>query len=596
MRVVIFGAAGPTGLLLTQQALDRGHDVTAVTRHPADFPLAAERLTVAGADATRPDDVNRVIRGVDAVVSVLGAKYSRDPISVYSSSARAIVDAMRAAGVPRLVVTSSSAANPWPDPTWGWVERNVAHRILGRMGATLYADMRRMEGIVLDSGLDVTVMRPLGLATMEPPTEYAVAVDHVSGRQTARRDLASAILDEVDGHHVDGTPAEQHPGQCIAVATTNKTVSLPATIWREAIRPQLPGPRTQSASTDAWSAIGVQTPVAAKGVQYQRFGGPETLELVDVTAPVPGSDQVLVAVQAVGLNPVDVKTLAGPAPIRIAEKVGRLTHPSRWTTPAFPRTIGRDFAGIVEAVGPGVTTAHVGQAVLGTLRSAPGDGATAGSLTTRLVAPVADITPLPAGLDLLTAASLGVVAQTACGALRSLRIGPDDVLVISGAAGGVGSIATQLAVQSGATVLGIASPRNADQLRSWGAIPVSYEDDVPAALRAGAPRPVTAVLDCHGGDAARLARQFGLGRDKVGTLSLSPSALRAAQFTGSRHASPGDLDHVATLVAQGQLQPQTVVSIPFEIQSVRKACRDLLTGSTREKLVVTISGDIIKEG
>lgn len=594
MRIVIFGAAGPTGLLLTQQTLDRGHDVTAITRHPSDFPLSAERLTVTGADATRPDDVSRVVQGVDAVVSVLGAKYSRDSISIYSTSARLIVEAMLAAGVSRLVVTSSSAASPWADPAWGWVERNVAHRVLGWMGATLYADMRRMEGIVLDSGLDVTVMRPLGLATMDPPTEYAVAVDHISGRQTARRDLASAILDEVDGHHADGTPAEQHVGQSIAVATTNKTASLPATIWREGIRPQLTGGRAQIAT--APSATDAQSPVGGQAVQYRRFGGPEVLELVDVTPPTPGPGCVLIAVQAAGLNPVDVKTLTGPAPIRVAETVGRLTHPSRWMTPTFPRTIGRDFVGAVEAVGPGVTTVRVGQAVLGTLRSAPGDGVTAGSLATHLVAPVVDVTPLPDRLDLLTAASLGVVAQTASGALRALGVGRGDVLVISGAVGGVGSVATQLAVHHGATVLGIASPRSTEQLRSWGAIPISYEGNVPAGVRAVAPRRVTAVLDCHGGDAARLAREFGLGRDKVGTLTPSPATLRAAQFTGSRHACPGDLAHVADLVAQGRLHPQPAVAVPFEIKFVREACRGLLTKKTRKKLVVTISDDIIKEG
>lgn len=596
MRIVIFGAAGPTGLLLTQQALDRGHDVTAATRHPDDFPLSAERLTVTGADATRPDDVNRVVQGVDVVVSVLGAKYSRNPISIYSTSAQLIIEAMRAAGVSRLVVTSSSAANPWSDPTWGWAERNIAHRILARLGATLYADMRRMERIVLDSGFDVTVMRPLGLANMEPPTEYAVAVGHISGRQTARRDLASAILDEVDGHHADGTPAERHPGQCIAVATTNKAVSLPATIWREGIRPQLPRHRSRTATTNASSAADVQDPVAGRAVQYSRFGDPGALELVDVKVPVPGPGQVLVTVQAAGLNPVDVKTLSGPAPIRMAETVGRLTHPSRWMSSAFPRTIGRDFVGIIEAVGPGVTTAQVGQAVLGTLRSAPGDGATAGSVATHLVAPVADITPLPDGLDLLTAASLGVVAQTASGALRALGVGPDDVLVINGATGGVGSVATQLAAQRGATVLGIASPRSADRLRSWGAIPVSYEGDVSAALRSTTPSPVTALLDCHGGDAARLARELGLSRHKVGTLTPSPSALQAAQFTGSRHARPGDLAHVADLVAQGRLHPQTAVAVPFEIKSVREACRGLIAGKTRMKLVVTIGDDTIKEG
>ena len=242
MRVVIFGAAGTTGQLLTLQALDRGHHVTAVTRRPGEFSVQHQNLQVVRADATDPGDVARAIAGADAAVSVLGAKYSKNPITVYSVSARAIVAAMREQGVRRLVVTSSSATQPWPDPSWSWLERNLAHRILDKLGATLYADMRRMEAIVQASGLDWTIMRPLGLANMEPPTQYAVAVDHISGEQTARRDLASAILDEIDGRHADDEPAPPHVRQCVAVATTNKTVSLPVTIWREGIRPKLVRP------------------------------------------------------------------------------------------------------------------------------------------------------------------------------------------------------------------------------------------------------------------------------------------------------------------------------------------------------------------
>lgn len=233
MHVTVFGASGPTGRLLNHQLLDAGHTVTALVRHPDGVGLTGEHLTVLTGDATNSSDVERALVGADAAVSVLGTAYSRKPISVYSESARAIIAAMTRLGVRRLVVTSSVATTGWQDPTWGWLSRNLVRRILDNIGGTLYADMARMEELVGASGLDWTVMRPLGLADMEPPTEYAIAEDQLSGRQTARRDLAAAIVDQLG--------RTDFVGKAVAVATTNKTVSIPVTIWREGIRPNLPG-------------------------------------------------------------------------------------------------------------------------------------------------------------------------------------------------------------------------------------------------------------------------------------------------------------------------------------------------------------------
>jgi uncharacterized protein YbjT (DUF2867 family) len=233
MHVTVFGASGPTGRLLTHQLLDAGHTVTALVRHPEAAALSGVGLTVLAGDATNAADVERALNGAAGAVSVLGTAYSRQAITLYSESARAITEAMATLGIRRLVVTSSVATTGWQDPSWGWLTRNLVRRILDGLGGTLYADMARMEAIVADSGLEWTIMRPLGLANMEPPTEYAIAEDHISGRQTARRDLAAAIVDQLG--HTD------HIGKAVAVATTNKSVSIPVTIWREGIRPNLPG-------------------------------------------------------------------------------------------------------------------------------------------------------------------------------------------------------------------------------------------------------------------------------------------------------------------------------------------------------------------
>lgn len=232
MRVAIFGASGPTGRLLTRRILDDGHDAVAVTRRPAAFPIADERLKVVGADAATPEAVGHAIDGAQAVVSVLGAPFSRRPIDLYSSSARIISSAMSQAGCRRLVVTSSSVLSSWTDPAWSWVERTVARRVLGYLGRTLYEDMRRMESIVVATDLDWTIMRPLGLADISPPTIYEIAEDHIGGRQTARCDLAAAIADQLT--------RDDYLHKTVAVATTNKHQSIPETIWREGIKPNLP--------------------------------------------------------------------------------------------------------------------------------------------------------------------------------------------------------------------------------------------------------------------------------------------------------------------------------------------------------------------
>lgn len=231
MLVTVLGANGPTGRLLTKQLVYAGHTVRALTRHLDAGGLAGLGITVIGGDATNEKDLRRVLRGAEAVVSVLGTPYSKEPISLYSESARAITRAL-ADGPRRLVVTSSAVLSSWQDPAMSWVERNVLLRILGNIGRTLYDDMRRMEDIVTATDLDWTIMRPLGLANMDSPTVYAIAEDHIGGKQTARRDLAAAIVDQVT--------RTDYIRKTAAVATTNKSVSIPLTIWREGIKPNLP--------------------------------------------------------------------------------------------------------------------------------------------------------------------------------------------------------------------------------------------------------------------------------------------------------------------------------------------------------------------
>lgn len=332
-----------------------------------------------------------------------------------------------------------------------------------------------------------------------------------------------------------------------------------------------------------------------RAILYRRFGGPDVLEMADVPEVAPAAGEVLVEVRTAGLNPVDAKTFDPIVPLKIAELVAIARTPSRWfgRGPArFPRVVGRDFAGVVVALGEGVSGLSMGQCVMGTLRSAPGQGAVRGSLITRLVAPASDCIATPQDLGVEVAGALGVAAQTACGALRKLDVGAGDVLVVSAASGGVGSLITQLAVRRGAAVIGIAGTGSADYVRSLGAIPVSYGGDVIADVRAVAPRPVTRFLDCYGGDYVRRALSLGLDHRHVATLVPSLAALRnRIAFTGSRHAQPGDLEEVAALIAEGVVHVEIVDVIPFDADAVREAYSRLLAGHIHGKIVVDLSRD-----
>ncbi len=330
-----------------------------------------------------------------------------------------------------------------------------------------------------------------------------------------------------------------------------------------------------------------------RAVQYRRFGAPNVLEMVEVADAAPEAGEIRVAVRAVGLNPVDSKAFGGDPRLKLVESLHVVREPGRWFgrgPSRFPRGVARDFAGVVDAIGPQVTGLAVGDAILGTLRSAPGLGTKKGTLAEKAIAVANDAIIKPEVLGFDVAASLGVAAQTASGAFRHLELSPSDVIVISAAAGGVGSLAAQLAVHKGATVIGIAGEQNADYLRTLGAIPVSHGKDVKARVLAAAPRSVTKMLDCFGGEYVKLGFALGLSGHAIGTLVPSPGAIiRGAQFTGSRHAQSGDLEDVATLVADGAIAVNLAHIYPFTIDSVRDAYIELNTGHVRGKIVVSLA-------
>ncbi|WP_327040154.1 NAD(P)H-binding protein [Micromonospora ureilytica] len=195
MRITVFGANGPTGRLLTGQALAAGHQVTAVTRQPDSFPLHHDCLEVVGADVLDPMAVDAAVAERDAVMSTLGVPAGKKPISTYSRGVTNILAAMDRHRVCRLAVVSSTGVAPHSYSDGGFLFNRVLLPYVTRvLGKTLYDDMRRMEALVRASDLDWTIVRPNGLYHLESPTDYALVEGHADGRFTARADLAASML------------------------------------------------------------------------------------------------------------------------------------------------------------------------------------------------------------------------------------------------------------------------------------------------------------------------------------------------------------------------------------------------------------------
>lgn len=215
MKLTIIAPTGGVGRQLLAQALDAGHDVTAVARNPARLPRdlqAAARIVTA--DLARPDPrvLESAVAGADAVLSALGPHNNADA-GIAAPGTTAIISAMRAAGVARIVAISASpvATTPSPgrphpprhDPGDGLLMRQVGNRIAKTLFGKVYDDLARMEDVLRDSGLDWTVLRPPGFTGKPLTGRYRTAVGRNvrGGFRIPRADVAHymlAVLDQPD--------------------------------------------------------------------------------------------------------------------------------------------------------------------------------------------------------------------------------------------------------------------------------------------------------------------------------------------------------------------------------------------------------------
>ncbi|MFQ6174607.1 NADP-dependent oxidoreductase [Streptococcus anginosus] len=316
--------------------------------------------------------------------------------------------------------------------------------------------------------------------------------------------------------------------------------------------------------------------MVVQAIQYSRFGDEEVLDLVNIKSDSLEANQVRVEVHAVGLNPIDYKTFEGAKPLRFLSFMAKLRDPSRWfesKLSLFPRGVGRDFAGVITEIGEGVNTFAVGDKVFGSMISDPGLGTKRGALATEICVNESEVVLKPKIIDMNHAATLGVASLTVGGAFRKIELNSKDVVVISAATGGIGSIAVQYAVAKGATVIGIASKKNSEYLKSLGAIPVAYEENIQNALLSATPKPITKFLDCYGSDYVKLAFSLGLKGSEIGTLVPSPY---------------DDFKTLAEMVSDGKVQLNIDQVYDFSLKSVREAYRSLKLGHTRGKKVVKV--------
>jgi enoyl reductase len=302
----------------------------------------------------------------------------------------------------------------------------------------------------------------------------------------------------------------------------------------------------------------------SRALVFTEYGGPETLKVIDVPLVLPGPGQLRIAVRAAGVQPFDAMFRSGAL---------------RGYVPAtFPSRLGNEAAGIVDAVGDGVTDFAVADEVItwGTL----------GGIAEHLVVPARDVARKPAGMSWPEAGAFSASGQTASTAIDVLRICAGESFLVHAAAGGVGSMAVQIARAMGATVIGTASTANHDYVRELGATPVTYVAGLVERVRAIASRVDASLVAVASDDALRAAVELVADRGRVGTTAFQPLALELGVVRISTQRSRGRLDALSAMYAEGKLRVS--IAHEYSLDEAAAAHRAIETGHVRGKLVFVI--------
>ncbi|GAA2251266.1 NADPH:quinone reductase [Streptomyces ruber] len=306
-----------------------------------------------------------------------------------------------------------------------------------------------------------------------------------------------------------------------------------------------------------------------KAYVFTRYGGPETEALVERDRPVPGPGELLVEVRAAGVNPVDFKQRNGY--VRPGESAREL-----------PAVLGNEVAGVVAETGPDVTGFAVGDEVFG--------NPVTGGYAEYTLLPVTVTAHKPAGLSFTDAAALPVAAATAYDGVRQLDLPAGATLVVTGAGGGVGVAAVQIARAFGIRVVGVASAGKKNLVESLGAVHVPSGPGLPGfteGVRAAAPDGVDAVFDLVGGDVLRAAAELLPDRTKLITAGGKDivAGLGGAPVVRARNAAV--LDEVARLVVDGSLRPHVTGTFPLD--RAGEALRTVEEGHATGKIVIEVA-------
>jgi NADPH2:quinone reductase len=304
------------------------------------------------------------------------------------------------------------------------------------------------------------------------------------------------------------------------------------------------------------------------------FGGPEVLSVIETPLGAPGPGEVLIEVRAAGTNPVDYKMYSGA--------FGR--DPAQ-----LPMRLGREAAGVVAAVGDGAEgpagVIQVGDQVV----AFP----IAGAYAAAVVVPASSVVPKPSTLSFEQASGLMLTGATAVHALRAVRIGSGDTVLIHGASGGVGLMAVQLAVAAGARAIGTASESGHAYLRELGAEPVAYGAGLLERIRAIAPDGTDAAIDTVGTDEALdVSIALVADRDRIVTIAAFQRGLdMGVKVIGAAPgADPGTEIRAAARLELAQLAEAgnlaVLVAATYPLAKAAEAIRSLAGGHTHGKIVL----------
>jgi NADPH:quinone reductase-like Zn-dependent oxidoreductase len=306
-------------------------------------------------------------------------------------------------------------------------------------------------------------------------------------------------------------------------------------------------------------------------VRYDHFGHTDVLYIVELPKPSPLAGEVLVQVKIAGINP-------GEASIR----EGRLEKifPSK-----FPSGQGTDFAGVVEEVGAGVTKFKAGDEVIGFSNNR-------NSQAEYVVVKADQLISSPPKVSWEVAGALFVVGTTAYAAVKAVSLQPGETLIVSGAAGGVGSVVVQIAKNRGVTVIGLASEPNHQWLKDHGIIPLAYDKNIEENLKAllnG--RKADAFIDTAGKGYVEMAIRLGIPPERIDTIiDFEAAGKYKVKTEGSSAAGNAQvLQELANMINDGSLE--IPIAKRYPLNQVQEAYQELEQHHTHGKIVLTLSAN-----